>query len=547
MEHLRTRKPYIPETELHSDANRPQLGNYAWSALGYFNFYRVLIPIILALLYISPFKPDFLGADQADIFKSVLVSYLTFNLLSVVLIRGKQFNFEWLVSLMVSIDIVAVILLMYSSGGISSGLGMLLAVSCASASLLLANRFALIFTAIAALAILGEQGFRQFVLNDSTNSYVQAGILGATFFVTSILSLILAQRTVEAEAKAQKRSEDIHRLQHLNERVIQYMTAGVLVVNHSGKIELYNQSAWKLLGMPEKITRKPLVEINYSLDKELRQWKKHTGYRPGFIYGHGDTLELEPRFQWFSEEKDTLLVFLEDRSHLTQTAQNLKLGSLGRLTASIAHEIRNPLGALSHASQLLDESEVLSSDDRELLTIILNHSERMNTIIENIMVLSQRKEAKTQAVQMDVFLPQFVEDFAISRDPKPILNFELKPEKFRIPFDISQLHQILTNLCENAARFSFEKTGKPTVMMSGAHKYGTKQFFLDVIDMGTGVSPQNSEQIFEPFFTTSKKGSGLGLYLARELCEANGARLEYIPTPKGGACFRIHFGELSER
>jgi two-component system sensor histidine kinase PilS (NtrC family) len=540
-------KAYIPKSELNEDLSKPRLGNYAWNALAYFNFYRVLIPIILALVYVSPFKPDFLGSYQVDIFKAVLAAYLSFNLVCIVIIRGKRFNFEWLVSLLVSFDIVAVILLMHSSGGISSGIGMLLAVSCASASLLLANRFALLFTATAALAILGEQSYRQLILNDASSSYVQAGILGATFFVTSILSLILAQRTVAAEEKAQKRSEDIHRLQHLNERVIQYMTAGVLVVNHSGTIELYNQSAWKLLGMPEKITTKPLVEINYSLDKELRQWKKHAGYRPGFIYGHGDTMELEPRFQWFSEEKDTLLVFLEDRSHLTQTAQNMKLGSLGRLTASIAHEIRNPLGALSHASQLLDESEVLSSDDRELLQIILTHSVRMNTIIENIMVLSQRKEAKKQAVQLDVFLPQFVEDFAISREPAPVISFELKPTKFRIPFDISQLHQILTNLCENAARFSFEKTKTPTVMMFGAHKYGTKQFFLDVIDNGTGVDPKNTEQIFEPFFTTSKKGSGLGLYLARELCEANGARLEYIPTPKGGACFRIHFGELSER
>ncbi|HFB64252.1 MAG TPA: hypothetical protein ENJ60_01820 [Aeromonadales bacterium] len=523
------------------------LGDYGWKALRYFNAYRLLVPTLLAIIFLSPAKPQFLGDDLSVLFKWTLAIYLFFNIIGTFLIRTRLFSFRWLVSLMVTTDIIAITLLMHSSGGINSGIGMLMAVSCASASLLLANRFSLVFAALASLAVLAEQSYRQIMLHESASNYIQAGILGATFFVTSILSLILAQRAVESEAKARKRSEDINRLQKLNERVIQYMSTGVLVVNKMGFIELYNQSAWKLLGMPDKLHTKRLVEINYALDKELRKWKKHSGYRPGNIHGHGDTLELEPRFQWFSEEKDTSLIFLEDRSQLTQTAQNLKLGSLGRLTASIAHEIRNPLGALSHAAQLLEESEDLSEDDKPLLQIILNHGERMNTIIENIMDLSQRKEAKTQSIQLDILLPHFVDDFSISREPKPEIRIELTPAKFRIPFDLSQLIQILTNLCENAARFSSEKTGKPTVLLSGGHKYGTKQFFLDVIDNGPGVSPENTESIFEPFFTTSKKGSGLGLYLARELCAANGARLEYIPLTKGGACFRIHFGELIER
>ncbi len=523
------------------------LGDYGWKALGYFNAYRLLVPTLLAIIYLSPIKPQFLGEDLPQLFKWTLGLYLGFNLLSSALIKARILPFSWLVSLLVSSDIVAITLLMHSSNGIYSGIGMLLAVSSASASLLLANRFSLIFAAMAAIAVLAEQSYRQFILLQDANNYIQAGILGATFFVTSILSMILAQRAVESEAKARKRSEDVTRLQKLNERVIQYMGTGVLVVNKTGVIELYNQSAWKLLGMPDKLQTKRLVEINYALDKELRKWKKHRGYRPGNIHGHGDTLELEPKFQWFSEGRDTALIFLEDRSQLTQTAQNLKLGSLGRLTASIAHEIRNPLGALSHAAQLLEESADLSQEDKSLLQIILNHGERMNTIIENIMDLSQRKEAKTQSIQLDILLPHFVDDFSISREPKPQITIELTPAKFRIPFDLIQLIQILTNLCENAVRFSLEKISKPIVLLSGGHKYGTKQFFLDVIDKGPGVTPENSQSIFEPFFTTSKKGSGLGLYLARELCVANGARLEYIPLTKGGSCFRIHFGELIER
>ncbi len=539
-----------PESNIHMQLEKYKivgLGDYGWKALKYFNAYRLLVPTLLALIVLSPTRPQFLGEELSALFKWTLAIYLCINIIAAFFIRTRMFSFRWLVILMVTTDIIAVSLLMHSSGGINSGIGMLMAVSCASASLLLANRSSLIFAALASMAVLAEQGYRQLILHESSSNYIQAGILGATFFVTSILSLILAQRAVESEAKARKRSEDINRLQKLNERVIQYMSTGVLVVNKTGYIELYNHSAWKLLGMPDKIHTKRLLEINSALDEELRKWKNHAGYRPGNIHGHGNSLELEPSFQWYSQEKDTTLIFLEDRSQLTQTAQNLKLGSLGRLTASIAHEIRNPLGALSHAAQLLQESEQLSAEDQSLLQIILNHGERMNTIIENIMDLSQRKEARTQSIQLDFLLPHFVDDFSISREPRPRFTIELTPPQFRIPFDLSQLIQILTNLCENAIRFSIEKTGEPTVLLSGGHQYGTKRFFLDVIDDGPGVSAENSESIFEPFFTTSKKGSGLGLYVARELCAANGARLEYIPLARGGACFRIHFGELIER
>lgn len=523
------------------------LGEYGWKALGYFNAYRLLAPTLLSILYISPYKPAFLGLDQPRIFTIALSSYLGLNLLFTLFISKRNFSFPWIVSLLVIFDIVAITILMHASGGISSGIAMLMAVSCASAGLLLANTFSLIFAALASIAVLSEQTYRVILFNDDSSNFIQAGILGATFFVTSGLSVIMARRAVEAEQKARKRSDDLSRLQKLNERVIQYMSTGVLVVNKMGFIELYNHSSWKLLGMPEKLNSKRLVEVNYALDKELRKWKKHSGYRPENIHGQANTSDLEPRFQWFSEDKDTALVFLEDRSRLTQTAQNLKLGSLGRLTASIAHEIRNPLGALSHAAQLLEESTDITEDDRQLLQIIINHGERMNTIIGNIMDLSQRKESRLQAIQLDILLPHFVEDFSLGRDPKPDIQISLTPSKFRIPFDLSQLIQILTNLCENASRFSMEKTGKPEVFLSGGHKYGTKQFFLDIIDKGKGVPADKIEDIFEPFYTTSKTGSGLGLYLAKELCAANGAKLEYVPLTKGGACFRIHFDELIER
>ncbi|PIP80177.1 MAG: ATPase, partial [Gammaproteobacteria bacterium CG22_combo_CG10-13_8_21_14_all_40_8] len=390
---------------------------------------------------------------------------------------------------------------------------------------------------------------RQLQIPDSSVSFLQAGIMGATFFMTSFFSLILAQRAVAAEAKALERSQALEHLRKMNEKVIQHMKTGVLVVNHLQKIELFNQAAWKLLGMPENLQQAFLPQINTQLARELKQWLKHKNYRPTIIQSKSEALDLNVSFQFFSTDatiKDQVLIFLEDLSTLTQTAQHLKLSSLGRLTGSIAHEIRNPLGALSHAAQLLEESDSLCPEDKSLLKIILNHTERMNLMIENIMNLSQRKQAKTQSIQLDLLLLHFKNDFVLSRTPKPEIEVLINPPRISIQFDLTQFIQVVTNLCENAARFSYEKTQVPLVKMQAGIRYGSKQPFLDIIDQGQGVAVQDVEHIFEPFFTTSPKGSGLGLYLARELCEANGARLEYIPIPSGGACFRINFTENTE-
>ena len=252
-----------------------------------------------------------------------------------------------------------------------------------------------------------------------------------------------------------------------------------------------------------------------------------------------------PRFTSVGVDKSLSIIFLEDTSEIHQQAQNLKLASLGRLTASIAHEIRNPLGALSHAAQLLKESPFIPDDDKGLIDIIENNSIRMNTIIENIMQLSQRKPSQLEPISLNQFLPNFIGDFKIGHEPEPEIQVNISSSTINVNFDVSQLTQIVTNLCENGLRYSEEKTGKATVAVVCDVDFHQRSPFIDIIDQGKGVDPKIAENIFEPFFTTSRKGSGLGLYLARELCEANGARLDYIPIPSGGSCFRISFANKS--
>jgi two-component system sensor histidine kinase PilS (NtrC family) len=249
-----------------------------------------------------------------------------------------------------------------------------------------------------------------------------------------------------------------------------------------------------------------------------------------------------------SEARAGTLIFLEDTARMAQQAQQLKLASLGRLTASIAHEIRNPLGAISHAEQLLTEStdSEASTDagDKRLLEIIHTNTARVNDIIENVLQLSRRDLSMPEDLPLKDWLQDFIQEFVHSQkcDPADVALY-LEPEDCTVHMDASQLHQVLWNLCQNGLRHSQDYPGQPKLELHGGIAADSRKAFLDIIDHGPGVPPEARQNIFEPFFTTESKGSGLGLYIARELCECNQARLSYVAIPTGGACFRIEFAD----
>jgi two-component system sensor histidine kinase PilS (NtrC family) len=255
---------------------------------------------------------------------------------------------------------------------------------------------------------------------------------------------------------------------------------------------------------------------------------------------------VQANFTQLDQERgDQILVFIDDLSKVTQQAQQMKLASLGRLTAGIAHEVRNPLGAISHASQLMRESEHLDEGDRKMLEIIQRHSRRVNGIIENVLDLSRRREASSDLVQIDQWLRAFRDDYlqtlSNGSGNTPIINLEIEGKLPQARFDVSQIEQVLVNLCDNGLRYSLENTGRSEIeLLAGATADGERTY-IDVRDFGVGIVMENRTSIFEPFFTTDKGGTGLGLYLARELCESNQAHLSLVDNKKGGCCFRITF------
>ncbi|KZY72749.1 hypothetical protein A3737_28225 [Oleiphilus sp. HI0065] len=240
-------------------------------------------------------------------------------------------------------------------------------------------------------------------------------------------------------------------------------------------------------------------------------------------------------------DKEHTLIFLEDTRLVTQRAQQLKLASLGRLTASIAHEVRNPLGAISHATQLLVESENLVPADRKMTDIIQRHCARVNGIIENTLTLSRRGKPDVREIELKPWLAKIIAQLKEQDASYQRVFFITEDDDARARFDSSQLEQVLTNLIGNALYHGAKVDPESEIEIRLSTKRDTGQSMIEVLDRGEGVSKDDQKHLFEPFFTTESSGTGLGLYISRELCEANQANLNYLPREGGGSCFRVTF------
>ena len=221
------------------------------------------------------------------------------------------------------------------------------------------------------------------------------------------------------------------------------------------------------------------------------------------------------------------------------------IAALGRLSASIAHEIRNPVGAISHASQLLGESEQLGDGERRLLDIMKRNAARVNEIIENVLSLSRREASRPELIGLQGWLEVFHDEFCATMQwPEARLKIApLDNLPLEIQADPSHLRQILWNLCENAIKYGVRELPEGVIELRQGRLKSSLRPFLEVFDPGPGIEPGLAERIFEPFVTGSERGSGLGLFLARELAQTNGATLLYERPPGGGSIFRLVFSD----
>ncbi len=504
-----------------------------------YNLYRVIIGLALVLLISSDLDEQLLELAHAQLFRYGSWTYLILNVLVAVLLQRPSHLAQ--VFSLALLDVLLLCTLFFAAGGTPSGIGNLLIVAVAIANILLRGRIGLLIAAVAAIGMLALTFYLSLLRNTPAPQFVQAGALGALCFAAAILLQSLASRLQQSEFLAEQRAVDVASLEALNSLILQRMRTGILVLDKQHRVLLANQGALSMLGR-SKLEHKLLDPNCPELIQRLQQWQHNPTLRPQSLQAIADGPLLQPSFIPLqrSGEQHTL-IFLDDISQVTQQAQQLKLASLGRLTAGIAHEIRNPLGAISHAAQLLQESEDLEEPDRRLAQIIQDHSRRMNTVIENVLQLSRRRQAEPQLLDLKYWLHRFASEFRSSARPDQTLHLETQSGSLQTRMDPHQLTQILSNLVQNGLRYSAQKHQLGQVWLKLYRDPESDLPTLEVLDDGPGVPVDQMQHIFEPFYTTDNKGTGLGLYISRELCESNQARLDYKLREGGGSCFRITF------
>jgi len=516
-----------------------------WRVLGLLNLYRVLTPLVLLGLY-SLGGARGIAVSSPRLFFGASIFYLCFALCSVIFVRRRLANVNVQTILQATVDLTLLTMLLHACGGVASGLGLLFLLPVGGLAFLLPPRSALFLAAVAAIAVLVDTIWQQLTGHTDIISYATAGLLGIVLFAIATAASFVASRMRESEDLVRQKDVDLANLAELSQYIVQHLRESLLVVDAADKIRLINESAAEILGDNQAVPGALVGEVSPRLLYSLTTWRQseRDEESPSSFVAADGARVIQPHFAPLGGvSPGPTLIFLEDTSLMAERVQQGKLAALGRLSASIAHEIRNPVGAMSHAGQLLAESPSIGPDERRLTDIIRNNSERVSTIINNVLQLSRREATRPTRLTIgdwiEDFLPEFCETMQVSRGR---IGFTEEADDLEVRFDPSHLHQVVWNLCDNAIKYG-EARGGISVEIKLGRLNPSNRPFLEVADRGPGIEPQAVDRIFEPFFTGRKGGTGLGLFIARELCQLNRAILLYEPRGGDGSVFRIVFSD----
>jgi two-component system sensor histidine kinase PilS (NtrC family) len=525
-------------------AAEPLTQESLWRSISFFNLYRLILGGVM-LLVPSLFSEMFgLSAHNRTLFFWVAVAYTLLVLGSVLAVGLRRPRPGLQLAFQICADIGAVTLLTYYSGGIQSNLGMLLLVSLALAGMIGRGRITLLFAALASIAMLLGHGYSVLTRDSTVSQFLQVGILCISYFAVAWLAHTLSKYASASENLALRRGVDLSNMAEANRLMIQDMPDGVLVVDERGIVRQSNPGAERLLGFIFPFGGKtPLAECSPLLEALFAAWRQNKALGHEVLRLPGTNHPVKVRFLpvqrggfWGA------VVVLEDLQRAQEQAQQVKLAALGRLTANIAHEVRNPLSSISYAAELLKEQEHDAAQAR-LFQIILDNAKRLNRIVQDVMQVNRRDRLQAERISLSACLEELLENICqVEQVPRTLFSVRVDPE-LAVRFDRGHFEQVLWNLCRNALRYSQRREGSVHIRADAAED---GKVTLEVADDGPGVAADAEQKLFEPFFTTDSGGTGLGLYIARELCEANGAMIDYRRGPDGGARFRIQFGGNNE-
>jgi two-component system sensor histidine kinase PilS (NtrC family) len=481
-----------------------------------------------------------LNLHDQEAFFWVSAGYSSLALLSVLTITLRKPRPGWQLAFQVCTDIACISLLTYFSGGIQSNLAMLLLVSLTFAGLISRGRITLLYAALASISILLEHGYYVLTREAVVAQFFQTGILSISYFAIAWLAHSLSKYAIASEKLAFLRGIDLSNMAEANRLMIQDMPDGVLVVDERGVVRQFNPGAERLLGYSFPAQKQVnLADCSALLEALFAAWRQNKAL------GH-EVLRLPltnqlVRVRFLPVEREGFwgaVVVMEDMQRAQEQAQQVKLAALGRLTANIAHEVRNPLSSISYATELLKEDSNDPAKER-LFQIIQDNTARLNRIVLDVMQINRRDRLQTEAFDLATKLPEFIDNLCQVETVKRDIFLLDAPEKCVVHFDRGHLEQVLWNLCHNGLRYSQKKKGSINLRLT---RTVDDHPLLEVTDDGPGVANESVQKLFEPFYTTDAGGTGLGLYIARELSEANGAKINYLRSKQGGACFLLEFG-----
>jgi two-component system sensor histidine kinase PilS (NtrC family) len=531
----------------------------AWGTLYALALTRVLMTaaVLLSAMIFSAPIPLRVAGVAGEILPG-LSAYLGFALAMALAALYYRRHFFGQLTLQLAVDLVMATILVVLGGGMRSEFVVFYLVPIAGASLMLPTSAAFFTASIAVIIMLSDAFLRGLREEHADPQLFQAGLYGAALFAITGLLRLLSVRLIRQEQLAHVRGLDLQNQLEINRLVISQMEQGVIVLDATTTVRANNLAARRLLGMGRnaQLTGRRLADLPalQSLAEEFQRWMDADAREVGwsnlvFTVPAPDGARaqslvtprpLRARFaRPPSAQSGEFVVFLEDRNALEERAQQLKLAAMGRLTASIAHEIRNPLAAISNAGQLLEE-DARDAMQKRLAGIVRENTARLNRLVEDVLRVARREAPLSDEFELRSFVEGWAAEFARDRGLAGGTIVVRGEERKVIKFEQSHLRQVLFNLVDNALRYCSGGPGSVELFLEAAAEVDGRAR-LWIIDDGAGVPPADRATMFEPFFTTHLRGTGLGLYLAREFCIANRSELAYEPLRRAGLEERYGF------
>ena len=519
-----------------SDSSNPE----SWRLLFYYNLYRFSIGIFLVTSSISPIIVGNLGKTSPTLFSILAVIYAALAIIFGVLIHHSWPGYVAVSRITIITDITLIVGMIFTSGSLGSGLELLLVISVAASGLLLGGRSAMAAAALATILLLSQHSYLIIADVRKPGGFTAMGFMGLGLFITAFLIYHLSLRLRTSEAKLIDQQQDITHLNKLNQYVIDKLTMGILIVDNIEQVRLINQQARVLLNLHGDLKLPKAINlVSRHIEAAAEQWRSSPQDNEIRVSPDANTVWLV-NFQSFSDtaERAGFFIIFDDLSQVEKDRQNDKLISMGKLTASIAHEIRNPLGAISHAGQLLKESDSLSEDNTRLISIITKQSDRVNRIIQTILELGRPAKAELGQVQLNDWLQSIIKTYKHDNNIQTDVIVLQGENDASGCIDPEQMQLAVVNLIQNALYHAKPDSSPKVIIKLSKNRYN-KAPQIEIHDTGSGVPENLSERIFEPFFTTSSTGNGLGLFVARQICVGSYGELEYIYDESKEGYFRI--------